>query len=142
MYFWINLLRIKRLHVSSITYSSSGAAAQTAFGILRAYNVSETATMPQPTDIIRKQYTKCRLSSGSWGEQIMLETSRGTWFWTNWLKSTSRWFHYTDIQQTLLLQVHKISRISRNLIATRNLTLLTLPNVPEIGLEFRIEKEY
>jgi hypothetical protein len=30
-------------------------------------------------------------------EQIMLETCRGSWFWINWMKSASRWFHYTDI---------------------------------------------
>jgi hypothetical protein len=27
----------------------------------------------------------------------MLETCRGLWFWINWIKSASRWFHYTDI---------------------------------------------
>jgi hypothetical protein len=26
----------------------------------------------------------------------MLETCRGTWFSINWMKSASRWFHYTD----------------------------------------------
>jgi hypothetical protein len=30
-------------------------------------------------------------------EQVMLETCRGTWFSINWMKSVSRWFHYTDI---------------------------------------------
>jgi hypothetical protein len=49
------------LHVWSITCSSSGAATQTALGILRAYNVS------WPSDIIRTQYTKCRFLSISWG---------------------------------------------------------------------------
>jgi hypothetical protein len=54
------------LHVSSITCSFSGGATQRVFGILRAYNVSWlwhgcTTTVPQPTDIIRTQYTKCNL---------------------------------------------------------------------------------
>jgi hypothetical protein len=30
-------------------------------------------------------------------EQVMLETCRGPWFSINWMKSASRWFHYTDI---------------------------------------------
>jgi hypothetical protein len=41
---------------------------KTVLGILRAYNVSwlwhgcsETVIVPQPTEIIRTQYTKCRL---------------------------------------------------------------------------------
>jgi hypothetical protein len=62
------------LHVSSITCSSSGGVTQTAFGKLRAYNASwlwhgcsVTTTVPQPADIIRTQYTKCRLCSASWG---------------------------------------------------------------------------
>jgi hypothetical protein len=60
------------LHVSSITCLSSGGAAQTALGILRAYNVSRlwhdcTANVAQPTDITRTQYTKCHLFSTSWG---------------------------------------------------------------------------
>jgi hypothetical protein len=30
-------------------------------------------------------------------EQVMHETYRGPWFSINWMKSASRWFHYTDI---------------------------------------------
>jgi hypothetical protein len=30
-------------------------------------------------------------------EQVMLETCRGPQFLINWIKSASRWFHYTDI---------------------------------------------
>jgi hypothetical protein len=81
----------------AVTCSSSGGATQTAFGILRAYNVSwlwhdcsglvnpqevlhqmpfvqlllrinkSTAIVAQPTDVIRTQYTKCCLCSTSWG---------------------------------------------------------------------------
>jgi hypothetical protein len=29
------------------------------------------------------------------GEQVTLETCRGPWFSINWMKSASRWFHYT-----------------------------------------------
>jgi hypothetical protein len=29
-------------------------------------------------------------------EQIMLETCTDPWFSINWMKSASRWFHYTD----------------------------------------------
>jgi hypothetical protein len=39
--FFIHFIKIQGpLHISSITCSSSGVAAQMAFGILRAYNVS------------------------------------------------------------------------------------------------------
>jgi hypothetical protein len=82
-------------HVSSITCSSSGGAAQMAFGILRAYNVSwlwhgcsETATVPQPNAV-------CAGSPED--EQVMLETCRNLCFSINWMKSASCWFQYTDI---------------------------------------------
>jgi hypothetical protein len=32
-------------------------------------------------------------------EQVMLETCTGSWFSINWMKSASRWFHYTEILQ-------------------------------------------
>jgi hypothetical protein len=60
---------ILRVYVSWLWHGAEGAP-ETAFGTLLAYNVnwlwhgcSETATVLQPTDIIRKQYTKCRLWS-------------------------------------------------------------------------------
>jgi hypothetical protein len=30
-------------------------------------------------------------------KQVVLETCRGLWFSIKWMKSASRWFHYTDI---------------------------------------------
>jgi hypothetical protein len=82
-----------------------------------------SATVPQPTDIIRRQYTKCRLCITSWvqpchsqltlyasnipsavcasppeDEQVMLEACSGPWFSINWMKMASRWFYYTEIQ--------------------------------------------
>jgi hypothetical protein len=36
-------------------------------------------------------------------EHVMLETCRGLWFSINWMKSVSRWFHYTiyyDVRST------------------------------------------
>jgi hypothetical protein len=45
-------------------------------------------------------------------EQVMYETYRGPWFWINWTKIASCWFHYTDIfrvrctvKKTLILTV-------------------------------------
>jgi hypothetical protein len=81
---------------------------------------------PEVPDIISMQYTKCRLcsTSGGWAstlqpyhsqltyacnipnavcgaspedEQVMLEKCRGLGFSINWMKSASRWLHYTDI---------------------------------------------
>jgi hypothetical protein len=34
----------------------------------------------------------------------MLETCRDPWFPLNWMKSASRWFHYTDTDTTSYLQ--------------------------------------
>jgi hypothetical protein len=39
-------------------------------------------------------------------EQVMLETRTGSWFSINWMKSASRWFHYTDIQFLLSARRH------------------------------------
>jgi hypothetical protein len=58
---------------------------------------SGTANVPQPTDITRTQYTKCRLCSDSWGWASNARNSRGPWFSINWMKCESRWFHYTEI---------------------------------------------
>jgi hypothetical protein len=55
------------LHVSSITCSSSGGTTKAAFSILRAYNVSWLWDGWSFTDIIRTNYTKCRLCSASGG---------------------------------------------------------------------------
>jgi hypothetical protein len=65
------------LHVLSITCSSSGFAAHTAFGIMRAYNsnIPNAVCVAPPKD-----------------EQVMLETCRGPWFSINWMKNTYRWF--------------------------------------------------
>jgi hypothetical protein len=30
-------------------------------------------------------------------ERVVLETCRGSWFSISWMKSASRWFHYTDL---------------------------------------------
>jgi hypothetical protein len=76
MHFSLNLLENQRpLHVSSITFSSSGVAAQKAFGILHAYNVSwlwhgcsETEIVPQPK-VVR--------SAPLEDEQLMFETCKG-----------------------------------------------------------------
>jgi hypothetical protein len=72
MQFLFKLLRIKCLHVSSITCSSSGGATQAALGILRACYVSwlhqdSVSILVQPTDITSTQYNKCRLWNTSWG---------------------------------------------------------------------------
>jgi hypothetical protein len=71
--------------------------------IVYQYNVSwlwhggTVAHLPQPTDIIGTQYTKRRLWAPPEDGQVMLETCRGPWFTINWMKSASRWFHYTEI---------------------------------------------
>jgi hypothetical protein len=39
-------------------------------------------------------------------EQVMLETCRGLWFSINWMKSSSRWFHYTDVLSLFCFYCH------------------------------------
>jgi hypothetical protein len=58
MHFSLNLLRIKGLYM----FRALVALPQEAL-----HGCSETATVPQPTDIIRTQYTKCWWWSASWG---------------------------------------------------------------------------
>jgi hypothetical protein len=72
------------LHVSSITCSSSGGTAQTAFGMLRTYNVrwlwhgcSFNAAVPQPNAV-------CAVPPED--KQVMLETGRGPSVSVNWMK--------------------------------------------------------
>jgi hypothetical protein len=118
MHFSFNLLRIRgHLHVSSTTCSSSGGDTQTTFGILRAYNVSCSA-------VARLQLHCSGTATVPQHKQGVLETCRGTWFSLNWMKSASRWFHYTDINPLnaelnpichllALLGAHHILHVSR-----------------------------
>jgi hypothetical protein len=39
-----------------------------------------TATVPQPTDIISTEYTKCFFEAPPEDEQVMLETCRGLYY--------------------------------------------------------------
>jgi hypothetical protein len=80
------------VHVSSISCSSSGGASQTAF----RFTGSFTATVPQLTLYARNIRNSVCVAPPE-DEQVILETCRGPWFSINWMKSASRWFHYTDI---------------------------------------------
>jgi hypothetical protein len=96
------------LHVSSITCSSSGGTTWTALGILLVYNVSwlchDSSCTAVKLQLWHSQLTLYASNIPSAvhvvppeDEQVMLETCRGPWFSINWMKSASRWFHYTDI---------------------------------------------
>jgi hypothetical protein len=82
------------IHVSNITCSSSGGAAQTAFGILRAYDVSWLWHCCSET---ARNIPNAVCEAPPEDEQVMLETCRGPWFSVNLMQSASRWFHYTDV---------------------------------------------
>jgi hypothetical protein len=63
---------------------------------------------------IRTQYTKCCLLRASWGWASNARNMQRPWFSTNWMKSASRWFHYTDETRTFIFQVAgKIYRVTR-----------------------------
>jgi hypothetical protein len=93
MHFSFNLLSIKTLHM----FRALLAHSQEALHKRHLVYYSESAIVPQPTDITRMQYTKCRCATPPEDEQVMFETCRGSWFSMNWIKSASRWFHYTDV---------------------------------------------
>jgi hypothetical protein len=47
-------------------------------------------------------------------EQVMLKTCRGLWFSINWMKSSSCWFHYTDILWCMVsktLSLHTVTHL-------------------------------
>jgi hypothetical protein len=90
IHFSFNLVRIKGLY----TFRALFAHPQVA---LHKRHLVYCVRMPQPTDIIRTQYTKAVCAGPPEDKQVMLETCRGPWFSLNWMKSASRWFHYTDI---------------------------------------------
>jgi hypothetical protein len=111
MQFSFNLLRIKglymfrallarpqRAHTSDIWYIACGCQLAVSTGC-----VSETATLPQPTDIIHSVIPNAVFGAPPEGEQIMLEACRGPWFSINWMKSASRWF-------IILINIGKLSR--------------------------------
>jgi hypothetical protein len=50
---------------------------------------------------------------------VMLETRNGSWFSINWIKSASRWFHYTDLCNELQKQVKPV-RTLRNETTNQN----------------------
>jgi hypothetical protein len=72
MHFLFNLLKIKGFNMFRIiTCSSSGGAAPTALGILRACYVS-WLHLVQSNDIIRTQYTRAVCAAPSEDEQVMI----------------------------------------------------------------------
>jgi hypothetical protein len=43
-------------------------------------------------------------------DQVMLETCRGPWFSINWMKSSSRWSHYTEVLCIILRLINKATQ--------------------------------
>jgi hypothetical protein len=82
------------LHISSISCSSSGGAAQTALGILRAVPLQSCHSQ---LTLYARNTLNAVCGAPPEDEQAMLETCRGLWFSKNWMKIASRWFHCTDI---------------------------------------------
>jgi hypothetical protein len=99
------LLRIKGLYMfRAITCSSSGFAARTALGILPACYVSrlchhcgELQSWHSQLTLHARNIPSAVCGAPPEDEQVTLETCKGPWFSINWMKSASRWFHYTDI---------------------------------------------
>jgi hypothetical protein len=67
MHFSFNLLIIKGLYMFRALLAHPHEALHKRNFVYCVRIVGETATVPQPTDSIRTQYTKCLLWSASWG---------------------------------------------------------------------------
>jgi hypothetical protein len=71
-------------------------------------------------------------------EKVMLEICRGPWFSINWIKSASRWFHYTDIVWCMLSKTLKtgITITSMKAIKTH------WPGEKLISIKFKIHRPF
>jgi hypothetical protein len=74
MHFSFSLLRIKGLYMFRALLADPQEVLHKRYLVyfvrimsVGCATIAVTATVPQPTDIIRTQYTKCRLCSASWG---------------------------------------------------------------------------
>jgi hypothetical protein len=139
------------LHVSSIACSSSGAATQTAFSLLCAYNVhwlwhgcSETGTLPQPHNI-----PNAICVAPPEDEHVMFKTCTGPWFSINWKDSAPCWFHctalLTDFQQIFKLDVHvtvhcKLGKVVNQQMQHRRSFIVLILTC--LGHQYGYHKEY
>jgi hypothetical protein len=69
---------------------------------VRVLSAGCTSILVQPTDITRTQFTECHLCRASWR---WASSARNMWrSLMNWIKSASRWFHYTDVVLLLFIR--------------------------------------
>jgi hypothetical protein len=115
MHFSFNLVRIKGLYMfrALLAHSQEALHKQLMVHCVRisvgcgtvARNIQNAVCVALPED-----------------EQVMLETCRGSWLSINWMKSASRWFHYTDISYismpviNYLFQKHRMTSDSSNVL--------------------------
>jgi hypothetical protein len=93
MHFSFSLLRIKGLYVFRALLSHPQEALHKRHSV---YCVKLQPCHSQLT-LYARSIPNAVCVSPPEDEQVMLETCRGLWFSTNWMKSASRWFHYTDV---------------------------------------------
>jgi hypothetical protein len=95
MHFLFSLLRIK----DPYTFRALLAHPQEVLNERHLYIACVQCQLAVPRlqfHIIRTQYTSEVCVAPAEDEQVLLETCKGPWFSINWMKSASRWFHYTD----------------------------------------------
>jgi hypothetical protein len=68
-------------------------------------------------------------------ERVMLETCRGPWLSISWMKSASRWFHYTDTLWCTVSKTFSYGRL-QDLILLFKIPLGTQKNFFEIYRHF------
>jgi hypothetical protein len=68
-----------------------------ALGILRACYVSWLRQGQSQLTFYARNIPNAVCVAPPEDEQVMLETCRDSWFSINWIRSASRWFHYTCI---------------------------------------------
>jgi hypothetical protein len=96
MHFLFNLLRIKDLYMFRALFAHPQEALDKRHLVycvrIISVDCGTVAVQLKPCNILN---VVCLAPPED--EQVMLETCRGPRFSINWMKSASRWFHYTDI---------------------------------------------
>jgi hypothetical protein len=102
MHFSFNLLRIKGLYVFWALLAHPQEALHN--GIWYTVCVYQLAAL-QLTYVRNIPSAVCSVLPED--GQVLPETCRGPWFSTNWMKSASRWFHYNEQLNPLLVRSHQ-----------------------------------
>jgi hypothetical protein len=103
IHFSFSLLRIKGLYMfrALLAYPQEAMHKRHLVHCVRIMSVgcpTTAATVPRQLTLYARSISSAVCEAPPEDEQVMLETCRGPWFSRDWMKSASRWFHYTELQ--------------------------------------------